>query len=90
MSLKPFDVATLVASASKTGAVVSCEEHSVIGGLGSAVAVALAENAPCPLELVGVPDVFGTSGEPDELMVHFSLTADDIAAAARRAISRAS
>jgi transketolase len=90
MSLKPFDVRTLVTSAVKTGAVVSCEEHSVIGGLGAAVAVALAENAPCPLELVGVHDVFGTSGEPDELMVHFSLTADDIAAAARRAIARAS
>jgi len=90
MSLKPFDAATLVTSAAKTGAVVSCEEHSVIGGLGSAVAVALAENVPCPLELVGVKDVFGTSGEPEPLMVHFSLTADDIAAAARRAIARAS
>jgi len=90
MSLKPFDTATLVTSAAKTGAVVSCEEHSVIGGLGSAVAVALAENVPCPLELVGVKDVFGTSGEPEPLMVHFSLTADDIAAAARRAIARAS
>jgi transketolase len=90
MSIKPFDAATLAASAAKTGAVVSCEEHSVIGGLGSAVAVALAENAPCPLELVGVRDVFGTSGEPDELMVHFSLTADDIAEAARRAMARVS
>jgi transketolase len=90
MSLKPFDDATLLASAARTGAVVSCEEHSVIGGLGAAVAVALAENAPCALELVGVRDVFGTSGEPEPLMAHFGLTAGDIAAAARRAITRAS
>jgi transketolase len=90
MSLKPFDVETLITSASKTGAVVSCEEHSIIGGLGSAVAVALSSNVPCPLEMVGVRDVFGTSGEPEPLMVHFSLTSDDIAAAARRAIARAS
>ena len=90
MSLKPFDVETLVTSAAKTGAVVSCEEHSIIGGLGSAVAVALSSNVPCPLEMVGVRDVFGTSGEPEPLMVHFSLTSDDIAAAARRAIARAS
>lgn len=90
MSLKPFDAATLLASTAKTGAVVSCEEHSVIGGLGAAVAVALAESAPCPLELVGVRDVFGTSGEPEPLMAKFGLTADDIATAARRAIARAS
>jgi transketolase len=90
MSLKPFDAVTLLASAAKTGAVVSCEEHSVIGGLGAAVAVALSENAPCPLELVGVRDVFGTSGDPEPLMTYFGLTAGDIAAAARRAIARAS
>jgi transketolase len=90
MGLKPFDAATLLASASRTGAVVSCEEHSVIGGLGAAVAVALAENEPCPLELVGVCDVFGASGDPEPLMAHFGLTAGDIAAAAKRAIARAS
>jgi transketolase len=88
MSIKPLDAETLLASAAKTGAVVTCEEHSVIGGLGSAVATALAENRPCPMELVGVDDVFGTSGEPEPLMAHFGLTAADILAAAKRAIAR--
>ena len=83
-SIKPLDADTLLASARKTGAVVTCEEHSIIGGLGSAVAEVLAENAPTPLARVGVKDVFGTSGEPAELMVHFGLTAADIATAARK------
>jgi transketolase len=87
-TIKPLDSATLLASARKTGAVVTAEEHSVIGGLGSAIAELLGENAPTPLERVGVRDVFGTSGEADELMRHFGLTAEDVAAAARRAVSR--
>lgn len=87
-TIKPLDVDTLVASARKTGAVVTCEEHSIIGGLGSAVAEVLGENAPTPLTRVGVRDVFGTSGEPQELMVHFELTGDDIARAARDLLLR--
>ena len=90
MSLKPLDDATILASARKTGAVVTCEEHSIIGGLGSAVATALALEAPTPMELVGVRDVFGTSGEADELLAYFGLTGADIADAARRTIARAS
>jgi transketolase len=82
-TVKPIDVETLVASAEKTGAVVTCEEHSFIGGLGSAVAEVLAENAPTRLKRVGVNDVFGTSGEPAELMAYFGLAAGDIASAAR-------
>lgn len=87
-TIKPLDTATLVASALKTGAVVTCEEHSIIGGLGSAVAEALGEHAPAPMARVGVRDVFGTSGEPDELMAHFGLTGADIAEAARAVIGR--
>ncbi|MEA5076924.1 MAG: transketolase C-terminal domain-containing protein [Coriobacteriia bacterium] len=87
-TIKPLDNATLVASALKTGAVVTCEEHSIIGGLGSAVAEALGEHAPVPLARVGVRDVFGTSGEPAELMAHFGLTGADIAEAARAVIGR--
>jgi transketolase len=90
MSLKPLDDATILASARKTGAVVTCEEHSIIGGLGSAVATALALEVPTPMELVGVRDVFGTSGEADELLAYFGLTGADIADAARRTIVRAS
>jgi len=82
-SIKPLDGDTLLASARKTGAVVTCEEHSVIGGLGSAVAELLGENEPTRMVRVGMNDVFGTSGEPAELMAHFGLTGSDIAAAAR-------
>jgi transketolase len=89
MSLKPLDGATILTSARKTGAVVTCEEHSIIGGLGSAVATLLATELPTPVELVGVRDVFGTSGEAEELMSHFGLTGPHIADAARRAVERA-
>jgi transketolase len=87
MSLKPFDAETLVTSASKTGAVVACEEHSIIGGLGSAVAEVLGERRPTAMVRVGVKDVFGTSGDPEELMQHFGLTAADIAAAAKKLLA---
>lgn len=86
-SIKPLDTATITSSARKTGAVVTCEEHSIIGGLGSAVAEALVEHAPVPMRRVGVNDVFGTSGDPDELMVHFGLTASDIVRACHEAVS---
>ncbi|MDA3937206.1 MAG: transketolase family protein [Actinomycetota bacterium] len=82
-TIKPIDAETIVASARKTGAVVTCEEHSIIGGLGSAVAEVLSENTPVPMRRIGVRDVFGTSGEPTELLEHFGLTAGDIALAAR-------
>ncbi len=86
-TIKPIDAETIVASVTKTGAVVTCEEHSIIGGLGSAVAEVIGEQHPVPLRRVGVRDVFGTSGDPEELMVHYGLTAKDIASAAREAMS---
>jgi transketolase len=89
-TIKPIDAETIAASASKTGAVVACEEHSIIGGLGSAVAEVLGERAPVPLARVGVRDVFGTSGDPEELMAHFGLTAHHITEAARDVLSRRS
>jgi transketolase len=89
-TIKPLDVDAVVASATRTGAVVTCEEHSIIGGLGSAVAEVLGELAPTPMERVGVRDTFGTSGEAPELMAYFHLVAPDIAAAARRVIERRS
>lgn len=81
--VKPLDVETLLASVSKTGRIVTCEEHSVYGGMGSAVSEVLSESLPTPTRRVGVADVFGTSGEPAELMEYFGLTATHIAAAAR-------
>jgi transketolase len=89
-TIKPLDAATILSAARATGAVVTCEEHSIIGGLGSAIAELVGENAPMPLERVGVRDVFGTSGEPEELMRHFGLTAEDVAIAARKVVHRKS
>ena len=87
-SVKPFDKPTLLASIKKTGCVVTCEEHSTVGGLGSAVADIIGENHPVPLERVGVRDEFGTSGSPDELLAAYGLDAAGIAAKARTAVSR--
>lgn len=88
MSLKPLDTETVVASVSKTGAAVACEEHSIIGGLGSAIAEVLGERQPAPFARIGVRDVFGTSGDPAALMDHFGLTARDIVGAARGVMGR--
>lgn len=83
VSVKPLDVETLRASVAKTGRIVTCEEHSVHGGLGSAISEVLSEVLPTPTRRIGVPDCFGTSGSPDELIAHFKLDAASIAAAAR-------
>ncbi len=87
-SVKPFDKPTLISSIKKTGCIVTCEEHSTVGGLGSAVADIIGENYPVPLERVGVRDQFGTSGEPDELLAEYGLDAKGIALKAKAAIAR--
>ena len=87
-SVKPLDAAAVVSAAKETGAIVTCEEHSIIGGLGSAVAEVLAEQAPAPMERVGVKDTFGESGKPKELLAKYGLTAADVAEAARRVVAR--
>lgn len=87
-SLKPLDKETIIAQAQKTGAVVTAEEHSIIGGLGSAVAEVLSENYPVPLVRVGIQDTFGESGRPEELLVKYGLTAQDIVKAATKVITR--
>ena len=78
-TVKPIDKELIVESARFTGAIVTAEDHNVIGGLGGAVAEVLAENYPTPMRRVGVNDVFGESGETRELMVKYGLTADCIA-----------
>ncbi len=78
VTVKPLDKATILASAVKTGRVVTAEEHSVIGGLGGAIAELLAEKAPTAMRRIGIDDLFGLSGEADELKKHFKLTAEDI------------
>jgi len=87
-SIKPLDEDTILRSVRKTGVAVVCEEHSVIGGLGSAIAELLGEHAPRKMVRIGVRDEFGTSGEPDELMAHYHMSADDIARAASAVVVR--
>lgn len=86
-TIKPIDKAIIIKAARETGAIVTAEEHSVIGGLGGAVAEVLAEDAPCRLRRVGVADRFGKSGKPADLLAQYGLTASDIAAAARDVIA---
>ena len=87
-SVKPLDVETIAASARKTGCVVAAEEHSIYGGLGSAVAEALAGVCPVPIEFVGMNDRFGKSGKYAELSAHFKMDAAAIADAVKRVIDR--
>ncbi|MGL5635019.1 MAG: transketolase family protein [Sarcina sp.] len=86
-TLKPLDNELLVKAAKETKAIVTAEEHNVIGGLGSAVAEALTEVYPVPVIKVGVQDTFGESGKPAELMEKYGLTAAKIVEAAKKAIS---
>ncbi|NPV29146.1 MAG: transketolase family protein [Firmicutes bacterium] len=81
-TIKPLDVETVVHLARKTGALVTAEEHTIYGGLGSAVAEVLGEHCPVPLVRVGIQDRFGESGSPAELMEAFGLTAPYIVRAA--------
>ncbi|TRZ67912.1 MAG: transketolase family protein [Comamonadaceae bacterium] len=87
-TIKPIDVELLIRCANETGAIVTAEDHNILGGLGSAVAEVLVQHLPCPMEFIGVRDVFGESGEPDELAEKYGLTAPFIESAALRAIWR--
>ncbi len=82
-TIKPFDAQTVIKSAKKTGAIVTAEEHNVLGGLGGAVAEAVSEAHPVPIVRVGIHDTFGESGEHLELMAKYGLTSREIAQAAR-------
>lgn len=85
-TIKPLDVQMVLESAQKTGAVVTAENHSVIGGLGSAVSEVLSENYPVPVRRVGINDHFGEVGLTDFLMEKYGLTAEHIVAETKKAI----
>ncbi|MDI9484765.1 MAG: transketolase family protein [Bacillota bacterium] len=87
-TIKPIDKELIVKCAQETGAIVTCENHNVINGLGSAVAEVLAENCPVPMERVGVQDLFGEVGSVDYLQKRFAMTAEDIAAKAEKCLAR--
>ena len=87
-SIKPLDEDTILASLAKTGCAVVAEEHSVYGGLGSAIAELVCEYKPTPLEFIGMKDRFGKSGEYLELMDYFKMDAAAIVEAVKRVIAR--
>jgi transketolase len=87
-TIKPLDVDTVLASARKTGRVVTCEEHNRHGGLGDAIAQTLALHQPTPQEYVAVNDTFGESGTPAQLLKKYGLDTPDIVAAAQRVLKR--
>lgn len=87
-TIKPIDSALLSEYAKKTGKIVTVEEHSVIGGLGSAVTEAICESAPCPVTRVGINDVFGISGPSNDVLAHFGLTAEGIADKVEKALAK--
>lgn len=87
-SIKPIDKALILHWARETGAVLTAEEHSVIGGLGSAVAEVLSEDYPVRLKRIGVEDAFGQSGKPDELMELYGLTKENLVQAVQTLVAK--
>ena len=87
-TIKPLDADAVIGYVKKTGCAVTAEEHSIIGGLGSAVAEAISESCPVPLVRVGTKDTFGESGKAEMLMEKYGLTAKDIVKAAKDSISK--
>jgi transketolase len=87
-TVKPLDEEALHKAATETGGIVTAEEHNVISGLGSYVASYLVEHRPVPMKLVGMADIFGESGESDELMTKYGLTKDKVVEAAEEVIRR--
>ena len=77
-TIKPLDKDAILKSAKKTGHVVSCEEHNVIGGLGESISRLLSENNPCPMKIIGVNDTFGESGKPLDLLQKYKLDPNTI------------
>ncbi len=87
-TIKPLDGDILIKAAKETKLIITAEEHSIVGGLGGAVAEFLSETSPVPVHRVGLRDRFGTSGKAEELLKYFGLTADDLVEAAKGALAR--
>jgi transketolase len=87
-TIKPLDQEAVIALARETKAIVTLEEHQVIGGLGGAVAECLAKNLPTAIEYIGVEDVFGQSGTPNELIEKYGMGVANIMAVVKRVIDR--
>lgn len=87
-TIKPIDRETILRAAKETGAIVTAEEHAIMGGMGSAITEVLAQECPVPVEFIGIKDRFGESGEPGELLKIFGLTAGDIVKVAKKVMNR--
>ena len=87
-TIKPIDRELIITAAKETGAIVTAEEHSIIGGLGSAVSEVVSEECPVVVKKVGVKDTFGESGTPAELLKKYGLTAEDIVNSVKEAIAK--
>lgn len=87
-TIKPMDEKAVIEAAKKTGAVVTAEDHQIMGGMGSAVAEVLAKNNPVPMEFIGMQNTFGESGEPNELIEKYGMGISSIKEAVRRVIAR--
>ncbi len=87
-TIKPIDEETIIRAAKETGCILTAEEHQLHGGMGSAVAEVVVKNYPVPMEMIGIDDSFGESGQPDELMKKFGLTAENIALNAAHLLKR--
>ncbi len=87
-TIKPIDEETIIRAARETGCILTAEEHQLHGGMGSAVAELVVKNYPVPMEMIGIDDSFGESGQPDELMKKFGLTAENIALNAAHLLKR--
>ncbi|MFH1423056.1 MAG: transketolase C-terminal domain-containing protein [Planctomycetota bacterium] len=87
-TIKPIDKEAIIIACKESGCIVTAEEHQVMGGMGSAVAEIIVENSPVPVEMIGVLDRFGESGQPEELMDEFNLGVKDIKEAIKRVIQR--
>lgn len=85
-TIKPLDEELILAAARETGAIVTCEEHSIVGGLGGAVAELLAEKCPTPLTRLGIKDRFGLSGKAEDLLKYFGLLAENVVDAAKEVL----
>ena len=87
-TIKPLDEKTLLSSAKKTGAVVTVEEHQLMGGMGSALCELFSKNNPIPVEMIGMQDSFGESGKPDELLKKYKMDKESIKEAVKKVIKR--
>lgn len=87
-TIKPIDQEIIIKAAKETGAIVTAEEHNVIGGLGSAVAEVVVENCPVPMKRIGTLDTFGESGKPDELLKKYGLTKEEMVKAVEEVVKR--